>query len=482
MTDSNSRFPTQQMLQPAPEVLQRRWVLLRTLVALRWAAVFGQIAAIVVSIYVFSLQINLGLAAVAIGLAAIANLVSLSVFPKNARLDERQATWMLLFDTLQLAFMVFLTGGLHNPFIVLIVAPVTVAATALSTRATVIVGSVAIAATTAVADVNIPLHTRSGETVLMPDLFVFGIWVAVVTSIGFVGIYTRRISSEVQSMSEALQATQMALSREQKLTDLGGVIAAAAHELGTPLATIKLVATELVDELDGNTDLRDDAALIGQQADRCRDILQSMGRAGKDDMLMKSAPLVTLVEEAAEPHADRGKILEISVMSELIDPSDEPIVARRPEIIHGLRNLIQNAVDYATTTVWIEIDWTKDEIKLRIIDDGRGYAPQLIGWIGDPSIRRKKPLQDKGQRREYKGMGLGLFIAKTLLERTGAQLSFANGTEPYTGRPHPREKSGAIAQVVWPRDTGGIEQKPTKGGLGENVQFGLSDLPGENTG
>ncbi len=460
------------MFQTDPDILPGRWVRLRTLVVLRWAAIFGQIAAITVSIHVFSLQIHLGLAAVAIGMAVIANLVSLSVFPKNARLNERDATGMLLFDTLQLAFMVFLSGGLHNPFMVLIVAPVTVAATALSTRATVIVGSVAIAATTAVADFNIPLHTQDGAVVLMPDLFVFGIWVAVVTSIGFVGLYTRRISSEMRSMSEALLATQMALSREQKLTDLGGVVAAAAHELGTPLATIKLVASELVDELGDQTDLRDDAALIGQQADRCRDILQSMGRAGKDDMLMKSVPLVTLVEEAAEPHADRGKGLEISVVPQLNDPTDEPIVARRPEVIHGLRNLIQNAVDFATTTVWIEVDWTADEIKLRIIDDGRGYSPQVIGWIGDPFIRGRKSAQEKGQRREYKGMGLGLFIAKTLLERTGAKLSFANGTEPYTGRPHPREKSGAIAQVVWPRGTEGIERKPTEGGLGENIPFG----------
>ncbi len=450
-----------------------RWVRLRTLIVLRWAAIIGQISAIIVSIYVFSLDIQIGLAAIVIGMAVIANLVSLSVYPKNARMNERQATLILIFDTLQLASMVFLAGGLHNPFMVLIVAPVTVAATALSTRATVIVGSVAIAATTIVADFNIPLQTQMGTTVRMPELFVFGLWVAVVTSIVFVGLYTRRIASEVQSMSAALLATQMALSREQSLTDLGGVVAAAAHELGTPLATIKLVASELSEELDGQKDQQDDAILIGEQADRCRDILQSMGRAGKDDMLVKSMPLVALIEEAAEPHRDRGKLLEVSVVAECTDPADQPVIARQPEIIHGLRNLIQNAVDFAATTVWIELGWTDDEIKLRIIDDGRGYSPQVIGWIGDPFIRGRKAVQDRGQRREYKGMGLGLFIAKTLLERTGASLSFANGTEPYTGRPHPREKSGAIAQVVWPRDDDGIDYKPFGGGLGENMPFNI---------
>lgn len=450
------------------------WVRLHTLVVLRWGAILGQIAAIIISIQVFSLQLNLGLAAIIIGLAVIANLVSLAIYPKNTRLNEQQATWMLLFDTVQLALMVFITGGLNNPFMVLIVAPVTVAATALSTRATIILGCVAVTATTFVGYFKIPLQLQSGEPLLMPDLFVFGIWISVITSIGFVGLYTRRVSSEMHSMSEALLATQMALSREQKLTDLTGVVAAAAHELGTPLATIKLTASELAEELSNRTDLREDANLIHDQANRCRDILQSMGRAGKDDMLIKTVPLVSLLEEAAEPHQDRGKTLEISVTPETDSSTDEPIVQRQPEVIHGLRNLIQNAVDFATTTVWIDVSWGRDEIKLRIIDDGCGYSPQVIGWIGDPFIGVGKSSHDHRQRREYKGMGLGLFIAKTLLERTGARLSFANGTEPYTARPHPREKSGAIAQVIWSRGGANFEHMHWQGALGDNMPFQIS--------
>lgn len=447
------------------------WVRLRTLIVLRWGAILGQIVAIAVSVWAFSLHLNLGLAAVIIGLAVTANLLSLAIYPKNARLNERQATWMLLFDTMQLALMVFLTGGLHNPFMVLIVAPVTVAATALSTRATIVVGCAAIVATTVFGYFNIPLQLQTGEPVLMPDLFVFGIWVSVATSIVFVGLYTHRVSSEMYSMSEALLATQMALSREQKLTDLSGVVAAAAHELGTPLATIKLTASELAEELSDRADLREDADLIHAQANRCRDILQSMGRAGKDDMLVKTVPLVSILEEAAEPHQDRGKTLRISVTPDTSNTTDEPIVHRHPEVIHGLRNLIQNAVDFATTTVWIEIGWNSNEIKLRIVDDGCGYSPQIIGWIGDPFIGGRKNGTDHQRRYEYKGMGLGLFIAKTLLERTGARLSFANGTEPYTGRPHPGEQSGAIAQVIWPRDNANFEHTPSQGALGENMLF-----------
>lgn len=453
-----------------PDVAQvnGQWVRLRTLVLLRWAAVVGQITAIVVAMQVFSLDINLPLVGLAISLAVSANLITMAFYPRNARLNEKQATLWLLFDTLQLAFMVFLTGGLHNPFMVLIVAPVTVAATALSTRATLVVGGAAVAATTIVADINLPLQTQMGFALRMPEIFVFGLWVSVVVSICFIGLYTRRISSEIKSMSEALLAAQMALAREQNLTDLGGVVAAAAHELGTPLATIKLVASELVEELEGSPELIEDVRLIGEQTDRCRDILHSMGRAGKDDMHIRYVPLSALVEAAAEPHMDRGKEINISIEG---DETDQPFLARKPEIIHGLRNLIQNAVDFASTAVWIDLAWTGDRITIRVIDDGRGYAPHMMDRIGDPFIRRRAPDPLRRQRKEYKGMGLGLFIAKTLLERTGATLSFANGAEPYTGRPHPREKSGAIVQVDWSRSDSGLERKENKDGLGENTHF-----------
>ncbi|WP_432448501.1 sensor histidine kinase RegB [Aliiroseovarius marinus] len=470
MTDETSQV-AQPTSQDAVNFKNRLTIRLRTLVVLRWAAIFGQLAAIIVALRFFALDINLGLAAIAIGMAVVANLASIAVYPRNMRLNERQAILTLMFDTFQLAFMVFLTGGLHNPFVVLIVAPVTVAATALSSRATVIVGAFAVAATTFVADFNLPLLTLSGEAMRMPDVFVFGLWVAVVISVVFIGLYTRRISSEMASMSDALLAAQMALAREQNLTDLGGVVAAAAHELGTPLATIKLVASELAEELSDRQELREDAALIHEQANRCRDILQSMGRAGKDDMLVKTVPIIALIEEAAEPHSDRGKIIEIEITCEGATPENQPFVQRRPEIIHGLRNLIQNAVDFASTKVWVELCWSDHDIRIRVIDDGKGYSPDVIGWIGDPLLKARKPSHERGTRSGYNGMGLGLFIAKTLLERTGAQLSFANGTEPYTGRPHPRERSGAIVQVTWNRAISGLESHASGAALGENKPF-----------
>lgn len=441
------------------------WIRLHTLVTLRWVAIAGQIIAISVAQYAFSLDTNLGLIAFVIGMSVIANLISIFVYPEDARLNELQAMLMLLFDAGQLALLLFLTGGLHNPFAMLIVVPVTVTAMALSMRATLLVGAVTITLTSFVGLTHIPLRNTLGVALRVPDVFVLGYWVAITIAVGFVALYTRRVSTEMQSMSLALMATQMALAREQKLTDLGGVVAAYAHELGTPLATIKLVGGELAEELDG--ELREDAQLIRQQADRCRDILQSMGRVGKDDLHLRQAPLGAVLDEAADPHRARGK----EILIELLDEADQPMILRHPEVIHGLRNMIQNAVDFAATTVWVEATWTDRTLTVRVIDDGRGYAPQMIGRIGDPFLRRRKPAAENSERPGYEGMGLGMFISKTLLERTGAELSFANGAEPYTGRARPGQKAGAIAEVSWNRGPEGIEAEEKNPILGENTPF-----------
>ena len=422
------------------------------MILLRWVAIVGQVVAITVAQQYFELQLEIGLCYMAIGVSVIGNLIAIFIFPENKRLTESENFLMVLFDLLQLAFLLFLTGGLDNPFALLLLAPVTISATVLTTRSTLILGGTAIVLVTLLAEFHFPLRTVEGFYLRGPTIFVFGNWIALIIAICFIGLYSRRVTMEMQSMSEALSATQMALSREQKLTDLGGVVAAAAHELGTPLATIKLTSSELIEELDDRPELKEDAALIREQANRCRDILRDMGRAGKDDLLLRQAPLMTVVNEAAEPHAHRGKIIEYSHDPDAGHEVDQPAILRKPEIIHGLRNLVQNAVDFADRRVWIECNWTKDRISIRIIDDGSGFPLHLLGRIGDPFVGRRRSHHSGNKRPEYEGMGLGLFIAKTLLERTGASLSFANGSDPATPVTDQERKVGAIVEVSWLRD------------------------------
>ncbi|MGR3806059.1 sensor histidine kinase RegB [Marinibacterium profundimaris] len=428
------------------------WIRLRTLILLRWVAIVGQVTAITVAERTYHLMIDLGPCLMAVGVAVIGNLVAMFVYPENKRLTETENFLMVLFDLLQLSALLFLTGGLHNPFSVLLLAPVTIAANVLSLRSTMLIGGTAIVIVTLLAEFHLPLRTEEGVILRVPDIFVFGSWLSLIIATIFMALYSRRVSSEMNSMSDALTATQMALAREQKLTDLGGVVAAAAHELGTPLATIKLASAELMEELDDRPDLRDDAALIREQADRCRDILRDMGRAGKDDLHLRQAPLSAVLEEAAEPHMHRGKCIHFEDGPGEGGALQQPSILRMPEVIHGMRNLIQNAVDFARGNVWVESMWTEKEISVRILDDGDGFPPHLIGRIGDPFVRRRRGEAEPPARPEYEGMGLGLFIAKTLLERSGAELSFANGTDPFTGDLPSAERRGAIVEVVWPRD------------------------------
>ena len=444
-----------------PREHRSNWVRLRTLIVLRWIAIFGQLAAITVAQRLFDLELEIGLCFLAIGASIVANLVAVFIYPENKRLSEPEVAGMLTFDILQLAFLLALTGGLNNPFALLILAPVAISAMALKPMTTAAIAAISVCAVTILAIWNLPLVTQDGIVMQKPRVFLYGFWVAVTIGIIFLAVYAGRVTGEVHQMSEALAATQMALAREQKLTDLGGVVAAAAHELGTPLATIKLASAELIEELEDRPELREDAKLIREQAERCRDILQSMGQAGKDDLHMRRAPIGAVIREAAEPHANRNKVLNF----DFEDAPHQPIIDRRPEIIHGLRNLVQNAVDFARTTVWVDLDWTDTFLTIRIIDDGPGFSSSVINRIGDPYVRRRKRT---GARPGYEGMGLGLFIAKTLLERSGAEMSFANCRDAFDTLPPPGNRTGAIVEVRWRRSIFATADDTDRAALGKN--------------
>jgi two-component system sensor histidine kinase RegB len=435
--------PATLRFDPLDPARRRDWVPLRTLTVLRWLAIAGQVSALLVATAILGLEIATGPASLAIGASVLVNLVSSLTVPRTRRLTEREATLLLTFDIIQLGFLLALTGGLNNPFAVLILAPVTIAASVLNPQSTLVLGGLTLAVVTAIGPWHVPVVTPDGP-LRTPELFLWGFWAALLIGVGFLGLYARSVTAETAAMADALAATQLALDRAQRLSDLDGVVAAAAHEMGTPLATIKLVSGEMIEELEGRAELAhllEDARLLHAQADRCRDILRDMGRAGTRDPYLDRAPFEAVLREAALPHLNRGKPVAI-----LVPDGRQPEVPRRPEIVHGLRNLVQNAVDFAQSHVEVQMDWDPDRLSIRIHDDGPGFAPTVLERIGDPFVRRRAspspaPLSnDEARRPGYEGMGLGLFIAKTLLERTGAQLTFANDRD-----------GGAVAIVAWPR-------------------------------
>lgn len=422
---------------PSAEPIRRR-----TLVLLRWFAIAGQLAA-VGGAWAIGVTFSLRPALLLIAVAAAMNLW-LFLRPPG-RTSPWQAMLQLLFDIAQISALLAVTGGLANPFALLVLAPVTIAATSLNARQTVVLGLATVALITLAGMYPLPLYDRAGAQLQLAPILAIGHWVALVIGVIFFASYAHRVTAELSATSSALFVTQMALLREQRLQHLGGVVAAAAHEMGTPLATIKLIAGELADELPDRPDLAEDLASLRESSDRCARILRSMGRAGKDDLMLHAAPLRTVLEDAAAPHANRGPVIEIR--------GEGPDIRRDPAIIHALRNLIQNAVDFADQRVVIEADTSAGYLMVTVRDDGPGYPPALLGRIGDPYLTSRK---GGAQRGGYDGMGLGLFIAKTLLERSGARLSFANGGP------------GAVVQVRWPLSR--IEAN-SRAALGENPAF-----------
>ena len=444
---------------------------LRALVLVRWLVVVTQIAVVLVASRAYDVALPLGPMYLVIAAAGAANVALMLAYPWSRRLSGRDATMVIVFDIVQLGALLALAGGLNNPFALLILVPVTVTATVLPMGLTLAVGAGAILMATALGLWYLPLRTAAGQVLTMPQPLVTGLWVAILTGVLFMSFYARRVTSEMRAVSEALLATQMALAREQKLTDLGGVVAAAAHELGTPLATIKLVASELRDEIE-DAQLREDADLIGQQADRCRDILRSMGRTGKDDRHMRRAPLGAVIREAAEPHAARGIRINLHLAPTGGSPAAEddprqPVIHRTPEMIHGLRCLIQNGVDFAKSSVWIEARWSDTEIALTITDDGPGFPAPVLKRIGDPFVNgRRGEREAQDARRGYDGMGMGLFIAKTLLERLGASLTFSNAGDPFSSPGRSARRLGARVGLRWRRAALEADEA-----LGENRRF-----------
>ena len=409
------------------------WIRLITLTHLRWLAVIGQLLAVLVGYYILNLDFDLFICLGLIFLSSALNSITTIYFPKTKRLSEYQNMLVLLYDLLQLGFMLFFTGGLTNPFSVLILAPVIISATVLNLKFTVLLGISAGTIITFLSEFYIPLKYQSGVVLEPPYLLLIGNWLALSIAILFIAVYSRRVATETFSMSQALQAMQMALEREQRLTSLGGIVAAAAHELGTPLATIKLASTELQHGFSDMKELNQDLDLISKQVDRCKDILSNIGRRGKEDIFLRNMPIMIILQEAAEHYLDKNKRVVFSlndkVGKDLEDFNKDPqlLIARKPELIYGLRNIIQNAVDFSNDSVWLDVKYDKNTVIFQISDDGEGFPIHLLGRLGEPFL-----IEGVGEkyfdisRPHYEGMGLGLFIAKTLLEHLGGIVSFKN--------------------------------------------------------
>lgn len=405
-----------------------------TLTGLRWFAILGQVVVLIVVKFGFGFELPLGPVLIAIAAGAWVNLYATFAFSPAKPLSPRETVAYLTFDSLQISAILFLTGGVQNPFSLWLIMQAMLASASLKLREAAIVIGFVIICLTMLALMHYPLPWRDAEGFSLPSVYNLGLWFALVMGVGFTSAYAYRVSREHVKLSHALAATQMALSREERLTALDGLAAAAAHELGTPLGTIQVTAREMESELPEGP-LKEDASLLISQTQRCQKILRRLSEAGQaGDAVHNVISLDGLLKEAARPFVDAdGKRVEFS-----FDPESGAVpdrLMRRPEIIYGVRNLIENAHKYARSEVWISASWDDRTLEISIDDDGPGIPPDTMIRLGEPYPRTVGKSQDgKG------GLGLGFFIAKTLLERTGATLRFGNHED---GR-------GAYVCVAWP--------------------------------
>ncbi len=412
---------------------QSRRLRLSTLIRLRWLAAGGQSLAVIVVAFGLDFPFPVALCFGLIACSAALNLFLVSRFPAVHRLNPDAAFGILIFDVLQLAGLLYMTGGLTNPFAVLIIVPVVVSATTLPIRMTVALGITVVICTSLLVFFHLPLPWYPDTPLSIPFVFVAGLWMAIFSSLTFTAVYAWRVAEEARQLADALSATELVLQREQHLSALDGLAAAAAHELGTPLATIALVAKEMQSALGDDERFSEDVSLLRSQSERCREILKRLtSLSAENEGHMTRLPLTSLIEEVIAPHRDFGIDIRIKP-GELAGP--EPVGRRNPGVIYGLGNIVENAVDFARETVTVSWTWDEEHISLRIVDDGPGFTPDKLDQIGEPYAGGRTS-------RQGGGLGLGLFIAKTLLERSGAELHFHNSAKPGLG---------AAVEVVWPR-------------------------------
>lgn len=404
----------------------------RTLILLRWLAVFGQTVAVLFVRYVLNVDFPLTWALAAILVSVALNFFLISRRRSQDLAPEWEAAGQLAYDVMQLAVLLALTGGLQNPFVFLFVAPVAVSATILRPSVTAMLAALTFACVGALAVWRLPLPWPDGSTFHIPQLYQLGLAAAVFIGLGFTSVYAWRVAAEEERLNIALAAVQAVLSREQTLSALGGLAAAAAHELGTPLATIHLVAKEMARGLSPDDPRAEDLQLLVTQSERCRAIIgQLSSRRDDGDVMLTRAPIKVLLEEVIAPHEGLGAEIVITTQGE------GPLNVRRmPEIVHALGGIVENAVGFANTRVDVEARWDADHVDITVRDDGPGFAPAVLNRLGEPYLTERDAEGAAG------GLGLGFFIAKTLLERSGAKLDVKNRRAP---------NEGAIVSARWPR-------------------------------
>ena len=409
---------------------------LRTLNLIRWVAILGQYLAVTISYFWLEINFNIYLALVCIFLSIILNIIASVKYLPTRILTSNETLFYLIFDTVQLVILLYITGGLTNPFCVLVIAPFIISATYLDLIRTIVIGIVSTLSISILAVYYQPISSQIVEfnSYTFSTFQIFGIWVALIVSLAFIGVYSFRVADESRKVETALKETQLALSDEEKISDMMSLTAAAVHELGTPLSTISVIIKEIVNEAHPNEKNYEDILLIQSQIKRCSEILNRLRQgdiSNDNNTFINELDFPRLVNEIIKDYERDGIKLNLEIDNFFEDLNFT--ITRKPEIVHSLSNIIENAYQYAKSKVTIKFSLLDKNIILEIIDDGNGFPANILPILGEPYVKKN---DDK-----HSGMGLGLFIAKNLINKTLGKIEFNN-----------LKKMGACVRISWKKD------------------------------
>ena len=403
----------------------------KTLVNLRWIAIIGQLIAINFVHFYLKLDLPYIETHIIIFIGLITNIV-LQFNIRTNQLKDLSSSLFLVYDLLQLSALLYFTGGIFNPFALLIIIPTIVSSTFLSMGTTIILGTLTIGLLFTLKEYHRILPGLDIYNLNFPEYYLAGALVSIIIGLVFLSYFGIRFSGETKKRSEALDKLQQVMAKEYELDSLDGQAAAAAHSLGTPLATISVVAKELKKEIGDKSKHSKDLDLLISQSKRCSDILKKISKKEiSDDQFFNLTKVESLLEEiiiSFEETSDK----KISLLEN--GDKNKINIKRSPEIVFGLRNFIGNAIKFADKEVRIKLISDEENLVLIVNDDGPGFAEDIIKLIGEPYLKsRSKQITGKA------GLGLGIFLGKTLLERKKAQLTFFNK----------EDLKGATVKIAW---------------------------------
>ena len=387
-------------------------ILLKNLVNFRWIAIFGQIFTILVVNFFLDIPLPLIPCFIVIVVSILINFFSFLSKSRSIYLSEKEAFYFLLYDTIQLASLLYLTGGIYNPFCLLLIAPVIISASYLKIYYSIILSLFSIMIVFFLSLYYLEIYWI--DKFIVPNLFTHGLVLALIISIIFIAVYVYILANSSRKIFNALSQTQIALINQKKISEMGSLAAASAHELSTPLNTILLVIGDLKKTI-GN-DLKSDILLLEDQANRCKKILFNLSKNPQNikDTFLQRVKISNLVNQNFEKFVRKEKL---NIDIDIDKKENEPLINFSEEIDYGLGNIIQNATEHANKKINVKITWDKKNIFIKIQDDGKGFSTEILERIGNPYISDKN---------KENSMGLGIFIAKNLIENIGGNIKFYN--------------------------------------------------------